>query len=123
EDHGGACQTTRDVERIIISGGRATGVAVSGGETIAARRAVVCNVTPTQLYGRLLEPHAVPEEVARAGRQFRFGRSEMQIHFALSEPPRWEGDERLGRTASGQLTPRHDAVTRAVDEADRDCTP
>ena len=27
------------------------------------------------------------------------GASEMQIHFALSEPPRWEGDERLGRTA------------------------
>ena len=123
EDHGGACQTTRDVERIVISGGRATGVAVSGGETIAAKRAVVCNVTPTQLYGRLLEPQVVPEEVARAGRQFRFGRSEMQIHFALSEPPRWEGDERLGRTAIVHLTPGLDGVSRAVNEAERGLLP
>src|SRR5207253_1159520 len=70
-----------------------------------------------------LEPHAVPEEVARAGRQFRFGRSEMQIHFALSEPPRWEGDERLGRTAIVHLTPGLDGVSRAVNEAERGLLP
>jgi len=78
-------------------------------------------VTPTQLYGRLLgEPQ---DEVARAGRRFRYGRSEMQIHFALSEPPRWDGDERLNRTAIVHVTPGLDGVSRAVNEAERGLLP
>jgi phytoene dehydrogenase-like protein len=112
EDHGGACETGRDVERVLVRDGRAQGVRLTGGEELRARRAVVANVTPTQLYGRLLEGH---EEL---GRRFRYGRSEMQIHFALSEAPRWEGDERLGRTAIVHLTPGLDGVSRAVNEAE-----
>ena len=47
----------------------------------------------------------------------------MQIHFALSEPPRWEGDERLGRTAIVHLTSGLDGVSRAVNEALRGLLP
>jgi len=47
----------------------------------------------------------------------------MQIHFALSEPPRWHGDERLGRTAIVHLTPGLDGVSRAVNEAERGLLP
>jgi phytoene dehydrogenase-like protein len=116
EDNGGACHTGMDVERVVMSDGRATGVRTTGGEVFTARRAVVCNVTPTQLYGRLLE---LDDDVARAGRRFRFGRSEMQIHYALSEPPRWDGDERLAQTAIVHLTPGLDGVSRAVNETER----
>jgi len=122
-DHGGVCETGRDVERIRVTGGRATGVRLSGGETIEAERAVICNVTPTQLYGRLLDPADVPPDVAEAGKRFRFGRSEMQIHFALAEPPRWDGDDRLGKTAIVHLTPGLDGVSRAVNEAERGLLP
>jgi phytoene dehydrogenase-like protein len=83
---------------------------------------VVCNVTPTQLYGGLLVG-AVPERVERAARRFRYGRSEMQIHFALSEPPKWNGDERLAQTAIVHLTPGLDGVSRAVNEAERGLLP
>jgi phytoene dehydrogenase-like protein len=117
EDHGGACETGRDVERVLVRDGKATGVRLADGEEIAASRAVIANVTPTQLYGRLLDGH---EELAR---RFRYGRSEMQIHFALSEPPRWEGDERLGKTAIVHLTPGLDGVSRAVNEAERGLLP
>jgi phytoene dehydrogenase-like protein len=117
EDRGGACETGRDVERIVVRGGRAQGVRLAGGGELRARKAVIANVTPTQLYGRLLEGH---EEL---GRRFRYGRSEMQIHFALSEPPRWEGDERIGRTAIVHLTPGLDGVSRAVNEAERGLLP
>ena len=123
EDHGGTCQTGQDVERIVVSGGRATGVRLTDGEVLDAGRAVVCNVTPTQLYGRLLGPGDVPAEIGEAGKRFRFGRSEMQIHFALSEPPRWDGDDRLGRTAIVHLTPGLDGVSRAVNEAERGLLP
>jgi phytoene dehydrogenase-like protein len=123
EDHGGTCQTGQDVERVVVSGGRATGVRLTDGKVLNAGRAVVCNVTPTQLYGRLLESGDVPAEIGEAGKRFRFGRSEMQIHFALSEPPRWDGDDRLGRTAIVHLTPGLDGVSRAVNEAERGLLP
>jgi phytoene dehydrogenase-like protein len=93
------------------------GVRTADGRSLTAARAVICNVTPTQLYGGLLEGHAAQT----AG--FRYGRSEMQIHYALSEPPRWDGDERLGKTAIVHLTPGLDGVSRAVNEAERGLLP
>jgi phytoene dehydrogenase-like protein len=109
---GGVCETGVHVSRVAPEG-----VRTSDGERIGARRAVVCNVTPTQLYGELLPA------LEGAADGFRYGRSEMQIHFALSEPPRWDGDERLGRTAIVHLTPGLDGVSRAVNEADRGLLP
>jgi len=122
-DHGGACETGRDVERVLVENGRAGGVGLSGGDIVTASRAVVCNVTPSQLYGRLLGATDVPADVRNAGLHFRFGRGDMQIHFALSEPPRWEGDERLAETAIVHITPGLDGVSRAVNEAERGLLP
>jgi phytoene dehydrogenase-like protein len=119
-DAGGACETGRDVERILVSGGRATGVLTADGEEIEAARAVLANVTPQQLYGDLL---GAGGHVAAEARRFRFGRGEMQIHFALSEPPDWQGDERLDGTAIVHLTPGLDGVSRAVNEAERGLLP
>ena len=117
QDKDGTCETGRDVERVLVRDGKAVGVRTADGEEVLATRAVIANVTPTQLYGRLVEGHA------ELGRRFRYGRSEMQIHFALSEPPRWEGDERLGKTAIVHLTPGLDGVSRAVNEAERGLLP
>jgi phytoene dehydrogenase-like protein len=122
-DAGGACQTGREVERILVRDGRAAGVALAGGETVEAAEAVVANVTPTQLYGHLLAVDQVPVAAAEAARRFRYGRAGMQIHMALSEPPRWAGDERLGGTAIVHLTPGLDGVSRAVNEAERGLLP
>jgi phytoene dehydrogenase-like protein len=113
EDAGGACETGREVTGIVTQGGAATGV-VAGGETIEAGKAVLASVTPQALYGRLLGGEPPP---------FRYGRGGMQIHFALSEPPRWDGDGRLARTALVHLTPGLDGVSRAVNEADRGLLP
>ena len=122
-DAGGDCETGKDVEEIVVAGKRATGVRLAGGETVSASEAVVANVTPTQLYGRLLPGTAVAADTAEAAQRFRYGRAEMQIHMALSEPPRWSGDERLARTAVVHVTPGLDGVSRAVNEADRGLLP
>jgi len=122
-DHGGVCETDCDVERILVRDGRAVGVRLTDGETVEATRAVVASVTPTQLHERLLADADVPAPVIEQARRFRYGRSEMQIHFALSGPPRWEGDERLGGTAVVHLTPGLDGVSRAVNEAERGLLP
>jgi phytoene dehydrogenase-like protein len=123
EDAGGECRTGADVERVLVTDGRAAGVRLTGGETVAAARAVACCVTPNQLYERLLADVPLPETLRAEGRRFRFGRAEMQIHLALSERPRWPGDERLGRTPIVHLTPGLDGVSRAVNEAERGLLP
>jgi len=122
-DRAGVCELDRDVERVLVRSGRAVGVRLTDGETITAERAVVAGVTPTQLYERLLTDEHLPAAVADGARRFRYGRAEMQIHYALSEPPRWEGDERLGGTAIVHVTPGLDGVSRAVNEADRGLLP
>jgi phytoene dehydrogenase-like protein len=122
-DHGGVCETGRDVERVVVEDGKATGVRLTDGESVTAARAVIANVTPTQLYDRLLARGDVPQELAAKAGRFRYGRGDMQIHLALSEPPRWDGDERLGRTAIVHVTPGLDGVSRAVNEADRGLLP
>jgi phytoene dehydrogenase-like protein len=121
EDHGGSCRTGAEVESIVVRNQAAEGVRTAAGDTIAAGKAVLANVTPTQLYGPLLGNPA--GAVADAGRRFRYGRAEMQIHFALSEPPRWDGDERLASTAIVHVTPGLDGVSRAVSEAERGLLP
>ena len=123
EDNGGETQTGREVERILLGAGGATGVRTRDGEELLATQAVICNVTPTQLYTQLLPPGAVSPAIAETARRFRYGRAGMQMHFALSEPPRWAGDARLGQTAIVHLTPGLDGVSRAVNEADRGLLP
>jgi phytoene dehydrogenase-like protein len=122
-DAGGELRTGADVERILVSDGRATAVRLANAETVAANEAVIASVTPTQLYGRLLGGGDVPGDVSRAAARYRYGRGEMQIHFALREPPAWYGDERLGQTALVHLTPGLDGVSRAVNEAERGLLP
>ena len=90
--YGGRVTTYTEVERVLVTGGRATGV-VAGGREIRARRAVVANTAPTQLYGRLLPPGAAPEAAVRQALRFRYSpRAGMQIHVALREPLRWRDD-------------------------------
>ena len=122
-DNGGNCETGVDVERVLVQMGRAVGVRTAGGDIVTAERAVIANVTPTQLYERLLDEADVPAPVLEGARRFRYGRAEMQIHFALSEPARWRGDERLDKTAIVHVTPGLDGVSRAVNEAERGLLP
>ena len=118
-DAGGEVRTTSEAERILVSDGTATAVRLAGGETIRAERAVIASVTPQQLYDGLLSGGEVPDAVAAAARRYRYGRGEMQIHFALDEPPDWQGDDRLAKTAIVHVTPGLDGVSRAVNEAER----
>jgi phytoene dehydrogenase-like protein len=122
-DGGGELETGADVEQVLVRGARAAGVRLAGGRTEEAREAVVANVTPTQLYGRLLSDTPLPAALVETGRRYRYGRAGMQIHYALSARPDWVGDERLARTAILHVTPGLDGVSRAVNEAERGLLP
>ena len=92
EQHGGHVLTQQHVDQIVTTQGKATGVKV-GDQLYSARKAVVCNVTPNQLYQQLL-PEAAPRYKDYAA-SYRYGRGGMQIHFALDAPPQWTNPELL----------------------------
>jgi phytoene dehydrogenase-like protein len=115
-DHGGRVRTSTEVERIVTRGRTAVGV-IAGGEEIRARRAVVANTTPTQLYGRLLPPGAAPEQAVQQGKRFRYSpRAGTQIHVALREPLRWR-DSRLDGVPIVHLSDGVGSVSLACAQA------
>ncbi|HTW86601.1 MAG TPA: NAD(P)/FAD-dependent oxidoreductase [Candidatus Binataceae bacterium] len=122
-DRGAELHTEAPVEQVVVRGGRAVGVRTAAGE-FQARRAVICCVTPHQLYQKLLDRAVVPDWVADSVNRFRYGRGDMQIHLALSEPPQWPGgDERFLRTAMVHVSAGINGVSRAVNEAERGLLP
>ena len=115
-DRGGRISTGVEAERIVVRGGAAVAV-IAGGEEHVAGRAVIANTTPTQLYGRLLEPWAVPAAASEQGMRFRYSpRAGMQIHVALGAPLRWR-DRRLDRVPIVHLSDGIDAVSLACAQA------
>lgn len=122
-DHGGAIETGADVVRITLDAkGGATGVELGDGRRIAAAKGVVCSVAPDKLYRDMLAGAALPADVADGLARYRYGKGNMQIHYALDRPPRWRG-EGLDRVALLHLTPGLDGVSKAVNEAERGMLP
>jgi len=120
---GSTVETNTHVEAVEVANKAAVGVRVEG-RLIRARRAVICNVTPQQLYIKLLDSSVLPDWVLRNAKRFRYGRSDMQIHVALSEPPRWpDSDPRFLQTAIVHVNDAMDGVSRAVNEAERGLLP
>jgi phytoene dehydrogenase-like protein len=118
----GTIRTQADVVEIVSDGRRATGVKLADGSTVTAAKGVVCSVTPNQLYGRLLGKGKVPAEIQERLSSFRYGKGNMQIHFALNKPPQWRAPE-LGKVALLHLTPGLDGVSKAANEAERGMLP
>jgi phytoene dehydrogenase-like protein len=122
-DQGGHIRTESDVDRIERDArGRACGVCLSDGTAIPSARGVICSVGPDQLYKRLLRGDSLPAEVADGLSTFRYGKGNFQLHYALSEPPRWKAGD-LGGVALLHLTPGLDGVSRATNECERSLLP
>ncbi len=118
----GTTMTGTRVVKVLTGRGRAQGVVTADGRRFDAKRAVVCNVTPQQLYGNLLSADDSPPALVQNAKQFRYGRAAMQIHYALERPPTWANND-LAQTAMIHLTPGLNGVSRAVNEAIRGLLP
>ena len=120
-ERGGEIRTGAAVAAILRSGGRASGVRLASGEEISAASSVICSVTPTQLYDRLLGG-LKPAGDAEAVKTYRYGKGNFQIHYALDRPPAWP-QAGLGEVALLHLTPGLDGVSKACNEAARGMLP
>jgi phytoene dehydrogenase-like protein len=122
-DQGGTLMTAADVDRVILDeAGGACGVRVADGRQFTAAKGVICSVTPNQLYGRLLADVALSPAAVEGVARYRYGKGNMQIHYALSRPPNWKVPE-LGSVALIHLTPGLDGVSKAANEAERGMLP
>jgi phytoene dehydrogenase-like protein len=123
-DQGGEIRCGAEVERIETDdAGRGRFVRLASGERIEASQGVVCSMTPNQLYGRLLKDHAAAAEANKSLKRYRYGKGDMQIHYALKAPPRWKGGPDLGKVALFHLSSGLDGVSRAANECERGLLP
>lgn len=118
--NGGEVHLNADVERILTANARVKGVRLTTGQEFHAP-SVLASVTPDQLYNRLLGTEDLPEERI-ATHNFRHGRGDMQIHYALDQAPEWltEGMEDV---ALIHLSDGIDAVSKSANEAERGMLP
>ncbi|MCC7041358.1 MAG: NAD(P)/FAD-dependent oxidoreductase [Burkholderiales bacterium] len=79
-------RTGAPVARVRIDGGRATGVELDGGETIAAAR-VVANVNPKLLFERLVATEHVPADFTARIAAYRCASGTLRMNVALSALP------------------------------------
>lgn len=117
ESLGGRVVTSAEVERVLVERGRAAGVVVRGGERHAARRAVVANVTPTILYGRLLADADAPDRVRRRAAAYRYAPGTLMLHLALAELPRWAAGEHVREFSYVHIGPYMDDMSLAYQRA------
>lgn len=86
QEKGGELRCSSRVDEVTTKGGVATGV-VTNGEYIAAKRAVIANLTPDGLLGQLVKKSSA--RLREKVRRFRYGPGTMMIHLALSDLPAW----------------------------------
>jgi phytoene dehydrogenase-like protein len=123
QGHGGELVAQAPVQHVVVEGGKAVGVRTARGEVFRAERVVVASTNPDQLYLELLdEVPAIPELARQQAARHRYGFGFVQLHVAMSEPPKWR-EPRLAQAGIVHLTSGLDAISRAVNEATRGLLP
>ncbi len=117
---GGEVRCNAEVDRIVVEGGRARGVITGDGTRIGAAQ-VVASVAPGALYGHLLRDVATPEQQQQA-KDFRHGRGNFQLHYALDAAPDWCAGG-LQDVALIHLADGIDSVSKSANEAERGLLP
>lgn len=93
---GGVVRTGARVTRVEVHDGRAAGVRLADGATVAARRAVLADVTAPALYRDLLDEAHVPRGVMARLERFQWDDSTLKLNWALREPLSWSAAGGVG---------------------------
>jgi phytoene dehydrogenase-like protein len=117
KDKGGELLLGTSVDRIVTSGGKATGVILADGRRIDATRAVIANVNPKNLFGKMLDPDPKRVDFDRKIDGFRAGPGTMMIHLALDGLPDWTAGEALKTFAYVHIAPDFEMMSKVYAEA------
>ena len=89
--YGGKVICGQQVTAIEVQAGRAIGVRTVDGTGVAAKRAVLADVSAPALYGRLLAPDKLPARAHRGMRRFQWDPGTVKVDWALDGPVPWRG--------------------------------
>jgi phytoene dehydrogenase-like protein len=115
-EQGAIIRTDAEVERILTSAGRVTGVALTNGEELRSST-VLSNADPKRTFLGLVDEGDLPEEFVSAIRAYRCEGASMKINLALSRLPFVPG------LPNGSPQPYHRGliqITKPLADLDRD---
>jgi phytoene dehydrogenase-like protein len=114
---GGELILGTSVEKIVTSGKKATGVVLTDGRRLEAKRAVIANVHPKLLFGGLVAADPKREQFDRKVASFRAGPGTMMVHLALSALPDWAAGADLKKFAYVHIAPDMEMMSKVYAEA------
>ncbi|MEX0755494.1 MAG: NAD(P)/FAD-dependent oxidoreductase [Actinomycetota bacterium] len=120
-EHGALIRTDAEVERILVRGGRATGVVLAGSGEEIGSDLVISNADPKRTLLGLVGERELPHEVVGAIRAYRTEGASMKINLGVDELPRLAGFE--GADTAGSQQPYHRALvqlTKPLGDLDLD---
>src|SRR6476659_5658147 len=99
---GGTFQPQVDIARILLEGGRSTGIVLRDGRTVRARQFVASTLDVHQTFESLIGREQLPAELGRKLDKFQYtGWTLFGLHLALEESPRFlaeKFDPNINRT-------------------------
>jgi phytoene dehydrogenase-like protein len=114
---GGTVELNAPVAEVLRDGKGASGIRLADGRIITARRAVIANVTPRILFGKLLPDGTGKPAVDQKFKAFRPGPGTMMLHLALDGLPDWVAGEELKQFAYVHIAPSYAYMSRAYEQA------
>lgn len=86
---GGVLRCGQRVTSVVVRGGAAVGVGTAGGETVAARRAVLADTSAPALYRDLVGEEHLPSRLVRDLERFQWDFATFKVDWALTGPVPW----------------------------------
>lgn len=117
ESRGGDVVTGATVDKIQVKKGKARGVVLEDGREIRAKKAVIGNVTPTQLANRLVDSEHLPETYLRGAEHYQYGPGTMMIHLSLDAPLDWDAGDEYQQFAYIHIGPYVEDIARSYTQA------
>ncbi|WP_460038175.1 phytoene desaturase family protein [Streptomyces cavourensis] len=87
---GGEVRCGQRVSEVVVRRGRAVGVRTASGDGVAARRAVLADVSAPSLYGSLVPAEELPDRLFDDLRRFAWDFATFKVDWALDGPVPWE---------------------------------
>ena len=97
ERGGGRILTDTEVTQVLVKNRQAVGVRTRIGDEMAAARAVIANVTPRNLFTRLLSTDDIDGGFRKRAEQYRYGPGTFIVHLALDRMPNWSAADDLAQ--------------------------
>ncbi|MDE2653929.1 MAG: NAD(P)/FAD-dependent oxidoreductase [Gemmatimonadota bacterium] len=115
---GAEIRTDAPVAKVLVKGGRVSGVALANGDEVRAK-AVSSSLDPRRTFLDLVDEDELPGDLVRGVRAFRFRGSSAKVNLALDAAPDFTCIPGFGPHLRGavSISPSIDYLERAYDDA------